>query len=145
MNPMQKAIELSRMGLSCGGPFGAVVVRGTEIIGEGINLVVVRKDPTAHAEINAIRDACRFLKTHDLTGCELYCSCEPCPMTLDAIRRAKISKVYFAASQQDFMDAGGLDTSKLPPLNMVQMEPENRNAARAVLENWKLLATKRTY
>lgn len=95
---MQRAIELSAISSNCGGgPFGAVVVRGTEIVGEGINLVVAHKDPTAHAEVMAIRDACRFLGTHNLVGCVLYSSARPCPMCVGAILWARLDHVFYAA------------------------------------------------
>lgn len=147
---MQRAIDLSRQGLTCGGPFGAVVVRGTEIIGEGVNLVVIRRDPTAHAEINAIRDACRFLKTHNLTGCDLYTSCEPCPMCMGAIRWARIGKVYYAADKLD-ADSAGFDDYKFynevvgPGISNLVEVCEAKDAARAVLTDWKTLPTKRVY
>ncbi|MDE0433939.1 MAG: nucleoside deaminase, partial [Bryobacterales bacterium] len=84
---MKRAVALSRRGMELGhgGPFGAVVVRDDTVIGEGWNEVLLSKDPTAHAEIVAIRHACRKLATHDLSGCEIYASCEPCPMCLGAI------------------------------------------------------------
>ncbi len=154
MNPMHRAIDLSQIGLRYGGPFGAVVVRGTEIIGEGFNTVVSQRDPTAHAEIVAIRSACRFLKTHNLTGCELYTSCEPCPMCWGAIHWARISKVYYAANRDDAANAGFDDTAfyrqlTLPiperSIEFVQaLEPE-RIAARTVLDAWKALPEKRSY
>lgn len=84
-----------------GGPFAALVVKGGRVVGTGINLVTASNDPTAHAEIVAIRAACRDLKTFQLSGCEIYCSCEPCPMCLGAIYWARAEKYYFAASRQD--------------------------------------------
>jgi tRNA(Arg) A34 adenosine deaminase TadA len=89
-----------------GGPFGAVVVRGDEIVGRGANSVTFSLDPTAHAEILAIREACRTLGTFRLGGCDLYTSCEPCPMCLAAIHWERISNLYFAASHADAADAG---------------------------------------
>jgi tRNA(Arg) A34 adenosine deaminase TadA len=84
-----------------GGPFGAVVVRGTDIVAAGQNRVTAIPDPTAHAEVVAIREAARILGTHELTGCEIYSSCEPCPMCLGAIYWARLDRVYFAASRWD--------------------------------------------
>ncbi|MBC7892548.1 MAG: nucleoside deaminase, partial [Sphingobacteriaceae bacterium] len=95
---MQKAVELSFQGQrsGAGGPFGAVVVRDGVVVGQGSNRVISTNDPTAHAEVVAIRDACQNLNTHQLTGCELYTSCEPCPMCLGAIYWARPDRVYFA-------------------------------------------------
>jgi guanine deaminase len=84
-----------------GGPFGAVVVRNGEIIGRGTNLVTSTNDPTAHAEVTAIRDACRNLRTFTLPACEIYTSCEPCPMCLAAIYWARIDKIFYANTRTD--------------------------------------------
>lgn len=89
-----------------GGPFGAIVVKDGKIVGEGVNRVTRNNDPTAHAEVVAIRDACQNLDSFQLEGCEIYTSCEPCPMCLGAIYWARPSKVYFAASKEDAADAG---------------------------------------
>jgi guanine deaminase len=105
MNPkfMRAAIRLSidMMRRGKGGPFGAVVVTGNKIVGRGCNEVTSSNDPTAHAEIVAIRDACRRLKTFDLNGCEIYTSCEPCPMCLSAIYWARIRKVFYGNTRKD--------------------------------------------
>jgi guanine deaminase len=100
---MEEAIRLSvrNMRKNAGGPFGAVVVRGDRIVGRGWNQVTSSNDPTAHAEVVAIRDACRRLKTFQLDDCELYTSCEPCPMCLSAIYWARPKKVYFANTRKD--------------------------------------------
>ena len=100
---MREAIRLSRikMKAGCGGPFGAVVVRQGKIIGRGWNQVTSVNDPTAHAEVSAIRDACRKLKTFQLDHCELYTSCEPCPMCLAAIYWARLRKVYYGNTRKD--------------------------------------------
>lgn len=89
-----------------GGPFGAVIVKDGVLIAKSPNTVTTSNDPTAHAEINAIRLACKELKTFDLSGCEIYSSCEPCPMCLSAIYWARISKVYYAADRFDAKKAG---------------------------------------
>lgn len=89
-----------------GGPFGAVVTRDGVLLAEGANLVTSANDPTAHAEVTAIREACRKLNAFDLEGCEIYASCEPCPMCLGAIYWARIDRVYFAADRHDAADAG---------------------------------------
>jgi len=108
---MQEAIRLSleMMRAGKGGPFGALVVRDGEIIGRGWNCVTSTNDPTAHAEIVAIREACRRTGNFLLEGAELYASCEPCPMCLSAAYWARIGRVYYAASRADAAEAGFLD------------------------------------
>lgn len=99
---MQRAIDLSRESVkSGGGPFGAVIVRNDEIIAEASNGVTKNNDPTAHAEINAIRKAAKALQNFDLSGCEIYSSCEPCPMCLGAIYWAGLDRLYFANTKED--------------------------------------------
>jgi len=100
---MRVAIRLSMemMRRGKGGPFGAIVVKGSKIVGRGCNRVTSANDPTAHAEIVAIRDACRRLKTFCLEDCELYTSCEPCPMCLSAIYWARLKRVYYANTRKD--------------------------------------------
>jgi guanine deaminase len=105
---LQQAIALSEANVreGRGGPFGAVIVKNGEVVGSGTNLVTTHHDPTAHAEVLAIREAGRKLGTHDLRGCVLYASCEPCPMCLGAILWARIDAVYFANNQDDAARAG---------------------------------------
>jgi len=100
---MREAIRLSleKSQENCGGPFGAVVVREGEIIGRGWNQVTSKNDPTAHAEVMAIRAACKKLNTFQLDDCELYASCEPCPMCLSAIYWARIRRVFYANTRRD--------------------------------------------
>jgi guanine deaminase len=100
---MREAIALSllKMRADCGGPFGAIVVRKGKIVGRGWNRVTSDNDPTAHAEISAIRAACKKLKTFQLDDCELYTSCEPCPMCLAAIYWARFQKVFYANTRKD--------------------------------------------
>jgi tRNA(Arg) A34 adenosine deaminase TadA len=100
---MREAIRLSRekMRRGDGGPFGAVVVRNGKIVGRGWNRVTSANDPTAHAEVTAIREACRKLRTFQLDDCELYTSCEPCPMCLSAIYWARFKKVFYANTRKD--------------------------------------------
>ncbi len=99
---MKKAIELSQKNIqSGGGPFGAVIVKDGKIIGEGWNKVTANNDPTAHAEVEAIREACKNLSDFDLSGAEIYTSCEPCPMCLSAIYWARLSKIYYANTKKD--------------------------------------------
>ena len=109
MNPfMKKAVELSLEGMNAndGGPFGAVIVKDGVIIASGNNKVTSSNDPTAHAEITAIRAACEKLNTYDLSSCEIYSSCEPCPMCLSAIYWAHMDKIYFACSRYDAAKIG---------------------------------------
>jgi guanine deaminase len=100
---LERAIELSRDGMrtKTGGPFGCVIVKDGKIIGEGCNQVATTNDPTAHAEVVAIRDACRYLNSFQLTGCDVYASCEPCPMCLGAIYWARPARVIYANTKQD--------------------------------------------
>ncbi|ACX95702.1 nucleoside deaminase [Halothiobacillus neapolitanus] len=105
---MRQAIEFSRekMIAGFGGPFGAVISRNGEVIATGFNQVTSANDPTAHAEVSAIRAACQVLNTFDLSGCEIYTSCEPCPMCLSAIYWARLDRIYYANSRQDAADIG---------------------------------------
>ncbi len=99
---MQKAIELSIKNINNnGGPFGCVIVKNNKIISQGVNSVTQNNDPTAHAEIVAIRNACTELNTFDLSGCEMYTSCEPCPMCLSAIYWSHIDIVYYGNSREN--------------------------------------------
>ena len=108
---LREAIRLSVENLKTpgGGPFGAVVVRDGTIVGRGGNRVVATNDPTAHAEVVAIRDACGRLGTFSLAGCEIYSSCEPCPMCLAAIYWARIERIYYGATRRDADEAGFRD------------------------------------
>ena len=100
---MQEAIRLSIANVEegKGGPFGAIVVKDGKIIARGVNRVTTNNDPTAHAEVVAIREACKFLNTFQLDGCEIYTSCEPCPMCLGAIYWARPDKLFYANSKED--------------------------------------------
>jgi guanine deaminase len=100
---MREAIRLAIEGVQAGrgGPFGAVVVKDGQIVGRGWNQVTTTNDPTAHAEVIAIRDACKMLAAFHLTGCELYATCEPCPMCLSAIYWARIERYYFGCTAHD--------------------------------------------
>jgi tRNA(Arg) A34 adenosine deaminase TadA len=105
---MREALHLAEESAASGngGPFAAVVVRDGEIVGRGANGVTGRNDPTAHAEVEAIRDACRRLDTFRLDGCEIYCSSEPCPMCLGAIYWARLERVYYANDRGVAAEAG---------------------------------------
>jgi tRNA(Arg) A34 adenosine deaminase TadA len=111
---MEAAINLAREGMNSntGGPFGCVVVKDDTIIGRGCNSVLAQNDPTAHAEVVAIRDACTHLKAFQLDGCEIYTSCEPCPMCMGAIYWARPAKVFYAATRHDAA-AVGFDDSMI--------------------------------
>jgi tRNA(Arg) A34 adenosine deaminase TadA len=129
---MMEAIALSQNGVrnNEGGPFGCIIVKDDKIIGRGNNKVTSSNDPTAHAEVIAIRDACKNLGTFQLEGCEIYTSCEPCPMCLGAIYWARPKVVYFANSRQDAANIGfddsmiyeelgiDLDKRKIPIINL---------------------------
>lgn len=108
---MKLAIQLSEQNVlkAQGGPFGAVIVKDGKIIAKSANKVTTTNDPTAHAEVSAIRSACKKLRTFDLTGCIVYTSCEPCPMCLSAIYWAKIERIYYANTKQDAEDIGFSD------------------------------------
>lgn len=104
---MRMAIRLAHENIeNGGGPFGAVIARNGEVVATGVNRVTATHDPTAHAEINAIRHAGNALHTFDLSGCEIYSSCEPCPMCLSAIYWAHLDKLYYAADKDDAAKAG---------------------------------------
>ena len=141
---MERAIELSRNNISCnGGPFGAVIVKDDVIIAEGCNKVTSDNDPTAHAEVTAIREACKKLKTFDLTGCEIYTSCEPCPMCLAAIYWAHLDTIYYANEKHDAAEIGfddkfiydefALDLNKRK-IKMIKMHHKD---ALEVFNEWK--------
>jgi tRNA(Arg) A34 adenosine deaminase TadA len=104
---MQRAIDLSKASVrNGGGPFGAVIAKNGEIVAEGSNCVTIDNDPTAHAEVSTIRKACKKLGTFDLSGCEIFTSCEPCPMCLGAIYWARLDKIYYANDRKDAAKIG---------------------------------------
>jgi len=122
---MKRAIELSLENVKKGGgPFGAVIVRKGEILAESCNMVTALNDPTAHAEINVIREAARKLDTFDLSGCTIYASCEPCPMCLGAIYWARIGKVVFANTASDAQKIGFADSRIY---SEISRPPQERN------------------
>lgn len=150
---MQRAIELSKSNVSSmkGGPFGAVVVYKGNIIGEGTNLVTCSNDPTAHAEIEAIRAACKQIKNFELSGAEIYTSCEPCPMCLSAIYWARISKIYYANTRSDaakiqFDDALIYNEIPKDPLHRkIPAEQILRDEAQEVFTMWNQSTEKVRY
>ena len=152
-NFMKEAIRLSAKGITSneGGPFGCVIVKDDEIIGRGNNQVISENDPTAHAEIVAIRDACNNLKTYQLVDCEIYTSCEPCPMCMGAIYWARPKKVYFANTRRD-ATAIGFDDSMIYDeltvdlaLRKIPIVALCRQEAIKVFEQWKQKEDKAGY
>jgi len=150
---MRMAIDLAEQNVKFaqGGPFGAVIVKNNEIVAASANRVVPENDPTAHAEISAIRLACKKLGTIDLSGCEIFTSCEPCPMCLGAIYWAHISKVYFANTKIDAAEIGFDDNLIYEELNC---ELENRkitfvqllrDEAMQTFNKWLTSSTKTDY
>lgn len=155
MNPdfMREAIRLSiqKMRLNCGGPFGAVVVQNGKIIGRGWNKVTSSHDPTAHAEVVAIRAACRKLKNFQLDDCEIYTSCEPCPMCLATIYWARLRRVYYANTRRDAARIGFDDEmiyrQTALPINRrkLPMKPLLREEALAAFREWQAKADRIEY
>jgi guanine deaminase len=127
---MQMAVDLSEQSLDVGkgGPFGAVIVREGSIVGASGNEVMLHTDPTAHAEIMAIRNACANLKTLDLSGCVIYSSGEPCPMCMAAIYWSKIKTVFFANSESDALKHGFIDKKILEELK----KPKSRRRIKSI-------------
>jgi guanine deaminase len=145
-NPfMARAIQLSLDNVASGhgGPFGAVIVRGGEILAEGVNRVTAMNDPTAHAEVVAIRAACAKLSVFELPEAEIYCSCEPCPMCLGAIYWARLSRIYFGGLASDASKAGFDDSfiyreiRKVRGNRSIPMIPLMREQARAAFRAWE--------
>lgn len=150
---MQTAIQLAEEGMNsnCGGPFGAVVVKDGEIIARGYNQVTSSNDPTAHAEIIVIREACKKLGTFQLDDCEIYTSCEPCPMCLGAIYWARPRKVFYACNREDAARVGfddqfiydeldvSIDERKIDFANLIREEGLH------LFEEWKKKTDKTEY
>jgi guanine deaminase len=121
---MRKAIALSIENIQKGGgPFGALIVKDGKIVATGVNRVTANTDPTAHAEVNAIRKASKKLGTYDLAGCEIYTSCEPCPMCLGAVYWAHLDKMYYGNTKTDAKNIG-FDDSFI--YDEIELKPENR-------------------
>ena len=149
---MREAIKLSAESVrSGGGPFGAVIVRNGEIIARGENRVTVCNDPTAHAEVSAIREAAARMGTYDLSGCEIYSSCEPCPMCLGAIYWARLDRLYYAGTRADAANVGFDDAHIYEelPLDPSQRELPTqtllREEAQRVFEAWAGKLDKKEY
>ncbi len=150
---MREAIALAvkKMRQGQGGPFGAVIVQHGEVIGRGYNRVTSTNDPTAHAEIVAIREACSRLDDFRLTGCDIYINCEPCPMCLAAIYWADIARIYYAADRQDAADHGFADAeiyleiSRNPEERRIQAVQLLRAEALAAFREWQMKTDKIDY
>jgi len=150
---MRRAIELAQNGVdnNQGGPFGCVIAKDGRIVGEGCNEVTSTKDPTAHAEVVAIRDACRNLNTFQLEGCVVYTSCEPCPMCLGAIYWARPEAIFFAGTREDAAAAGFDDElfyTELEKPNddrQLKMQSLMRKESQKVFEHWIAKADKVEY
>jgi guanine deaminase len=150
---MRAAIRLARekMRRGGGGPFGAVVVRRGKIVGRGWNRVTSANDPTAHAEVMAIRDACRRLKTFRLDGCEIYASCEPCPMCLAAIYWARLGKIFYAGVRRDAAAIGfdddmiGRDMARPVRRRKIPARQLLRGAAVQIFQEWRAKPDKICY
>ncbi|HIA07028.1 MAG TPA: nucleoside deaminase [Flavobacteriales bacterium] len=149
---MQEAINAAFEGMrQKGGPFGAVVVKNGEIVGKGSNCVTETNDPTAHAEVVAIRDACKKLGSFQLEGCEIYTSCEPCPMCLGAIYWARPDKVFYACDKDDAADSGFDDAFIYKELELPASERKvpfvqmSREEALSVFAEWNEKEDKTEY
>lgn len=149
---MRRAIELAKNSIDGdGGPFGAVVVKDGKIVAEGSNSVTLENDPTAHAEVVAIRKACKELETFDLSGCEIYTSCEPCPMCLSSMYWAHIGRYYYGCTQDDAKEIG-FDDSFI--YREIELAPKDRQIlsiqclhreAQGAFDRWKKKEDKTEY
>lgn len=149
---MQMAIDMATENVDNeGGPFGAVIVKDGKVIGKGVNRVTASSDPTAHAEVSAIRDACAKLGTFDLKGAVIYTSCEPCPMCLGAIYWARLDKIFYGGTKQDAAEIGFDDsliyTQFMKPIGQRLIEQINisRNEAAAPFKRWAEKTDKTEY
>jgi tRNA(Arg) A34 adenosine deaminase TadA len=150
---MMEAIRLAQNGVreNQGGPFGCVIVKDDTIVGRGNNKVTSTNDPTAHAEVVAIRDACKNIGTFQLDGCEIYTSCEPCPMCLGAIYWARPKIIYYANNRKDAADIGFDDSmiyeemSKSYPERKIPILSISREQALTVFNEWKNKEDKTQY
>lgn len=150
---MDRAIDLARIGMNQnhGGPFGCVIVKDGQIVGEGHNRVTTSNDPTAHAEVVAIRDACKHLGTFQLTGCDVYTSCEPCPMCLGALYWARPDRIFYAANRNDASEAGFDDSFIYDEISVPTSERSittdslNRNKALKLFDEWEQKEDKLAY
>lgn len=150
---LERAIELAQQGMErgLGGPFGAVVVQGDQVLAEGCNQVTTALDPSAHAEVVAIRAACQVLGSFSLVGCQIYSSCEPCPMCLAAIYWARLDGLYFAASRSDAAAIGFddeflyLELDKPLAERSLPAEQALQERAAAMMQRWLQMPPDRRY
>jgi guanine deaminase len=150
---LNEAILLARKGIinAVGGPFGCVIAKDGEIVGKGSNQVTSTNDPTAHAEVVAIRDACRNLATFQLTGCDIFASCEPCPMCLGAIYWARPRRVIYASTRYEAADAGFDDDFIYREIKLSDIERQiifqhqPVPGAAGIFEEWKKNGDKKLY
>ncbi len=149
---MRKAIDLALANVkNGGGPFGAVIVKDGDIVATGVNRVTASNYPTAHAEVNAIRAACQALGTFTLEGCDIYSTCEPCPMCLGAIYWAHIDRLYYACNKIDAADAGFDDSFIYKELELpaderrLKAETLIPEEAKRIFEEWKNCEDKKEY
>lgn len=150
---MRRAIALATENVRAGrgGPFAALVVKDGRVIAEGANRVIVTNDPTAHAEVVAIREACQVLNSFQLLGCDLYCTCEPCPMCLGAIYWARPSHIYYAASAADAARAGFDDAfiyeeiSRPSAARRIPMHQILRDESQFIFSTWAAQSNKTAY
>ena len=149
---MLRAIELSMISLKeNGGPFGCVIVKNNEIISEGFNEVTNKNDPTAHAEIVAIRNACNKLNTFNLKGAQMFTSCEPCPMCLSAVYWSHIDKIYYGNNRKDAAKIGFDDSYIYDELSLdlnkrkIPLEQINEREAIKAFEEWEVKTDKTVY
>jgi tRNA(Arg) A34 adenosine deaminase TadA len=140
---LRRAIALAKENVLAGrgGPFAAVIVRDGKIVAEGANSVTTTNDPTAHGEVNAIRNACRELGTFTLAGCEIYSSCEPCPMCLAAIYWARLSAIYYGCDQEQAAQAGFDDAYLYGEIEKGKAERSIPSAQLLQDEAWDVFAT----
>lgn len=145
------ALALENVRSGCGGPFAAIIVKDGQIIAEGTNCVASTNDPTAHAEVVAIRKACRALGNFQLTGCDLYATCEPCPMCMGAIYWARPTRIFYAGTTADAAAAGFDDAfiydelKHTPAVRRISMQQLLRDDSLAVFSAWKQLENKKRY
>jgi guanine deaminase len=150
---MAEAIHLAAENVTTarGGPFAAIIVRDGEVLARGTNLVTATNDPTAHAEVTAIRRACAALNTFQLNDCEIYTTCEPCPMCLGAVYWARLSRIYYASTRQDAAAAGFDDShiyseiSLSLDLRSIPIENMMREEGREPFDAWQSLQNKIAY
>ncbi|WP_299204124.1 nucleoside deaminase [Brumimicrobium sp.] len=149
---MRRAIDLSKESVANGGgPFGAVVVKDGKIIAESANSVTIDNDPTAHAEVNVIRKACKAINSFELVGCDIYSSCEPCPMCLGAIYWSRLDNLYFANTKKDAADIGFDDSFIYDEINVpiekrrVKTSQFLRDEALVAFQDWESKTDKTEY